>query len=286
LISVLKRVGAELCPPVLWRALKKLSGSKPSLAHWEKLSEAEAARAFSAQTPFRGWNKASVAAAEASRLAAFADAIKAPRAIAAVHESDHPEQLAYWAQGLSLAFAYVLSNVRQNSAQPRVLDWGGGLGHSYLMAKQWFPELAIDYTVKELPEMANLGRSLQPSIRFVTQETELSADYDLVMASGSIHYSADWRAALTTLVAQTRQWLYITRQPLLNDSPSYVFVQRVPHIGYDTEYPGWAINREDFLAELERLGMRVEREFLVDERAPIVNAEIAQYCGFLLSKAR
>jgi putative methyltransferase (TIGR04325 family) len=153
------------------------------------------------------------------------------------------------------------------------------------MAKQWFPELALRYSIKELPEMAKLGQQVQPGVHFVSSEAELDAEYDLVMASGSIHYSPDWRAGLTALAARTREWLYITRQPLLSENESYVFVQRVPHIGYDTEYPGWAINRDEFLRELARLGLTLEREFLVDERAPIVNAEVAQYAGFLFRKS-
>jgi hypothetical protein len=130
LMSLLKRAAAELCPPIVWRSLKKLVGSKPVAAPWEKLSDADALNAFAANAPFRGWNKPSVALAESTRLAAFAQAIAAPRAIAAVHESDEPEQLAYWAQGLALAFAYVLSRAQHGRAGLSMLDWGGGLGHS------------------------------------------------------------------------------------------------------------------------------------------------------------
>ena len=63
---------------------------------------------------------------------------------------------------------------------------------------------------------------------------------------------------------------------------SFVVVQRPYVHGYDTEYPGWFLNRAEFLAAADGLGMRLVREFLIQERPFVPDApEQADYRGFL-----
>ena len=62
-------------------------------------------------------------------------------------------------------------------------------------------------------------------------------------------------------------------------------LQRAYRYGYATEFLGWCLNRSEFLEYATRtLGLRLEREFLVDERVEPVGApESAQFAGFLFS---
>jgi hypothetical protein len=53
-----------------------------------------------------------------------------------------------------MTFGYVLVRAAYDKARTSVLDWGGSLGHYALMARALLPELPIDVTVKDLPELA------------------------------------------------------------------------------------------------------------------------------------
>jgi hypothetical protein len=102
------------------------------------------------------------------------------------------------------------------------------------------------------------------------------------MASGSLHYSRDWRAAFASLAAASDGWLYITRLPMVRKAPSFVVVQRPYMHGYDTEYCGWFLNYSEVLEHSSHLGLELVREFLVPESPFVENApERCQYGGFL-----
>lgn len=53
-------------------------------------------------------------------------------------------------------------------------------------------------------------------------------------------------------------------------------------MGYDTEYVGWFLNRRELIASIEGHGLRLTREFLVDQCPDVPDApEQAFYRGFL-----
>jgi hypothetical protein len=106
------------------------------------------------------------------------------------------------------------------------------------------------------------------------------------MASSSIHYSRDWRATLKQLAGVTDGHVFITRLPVVDNSPSFVVLQRPYSYGYQTEYPGWFLNRGEFLEAAKDLGLTLLKEFLVGERPGVPHApEAADYRGFLFSVA-
>ena len=76
----------------------------------------------------------------------------------------------------------------------------------------------------------------------------------------------------------------MTRQPFVAAGPSFVVVQRPSRHGYLTEYPGWFLNRDEFLAEARGLGLELTREFLIAERPIVPDAPVqADYRGFLFA---
>ena len=55
-------------------------------------------------------------------------------------------------------------------------------------------------------------------------------------------------------------------------------------VGYDTEYPGWFLNRDEFLGAAKESGLTLLREFLINEVPYVPNApEAADYRGFLFA---
>jgi putative methyltransferase (TIGR04325 family) len=166
-----------------------------------------------------------------------------------------------------------------------MLDWGGGIGHYAIYARALLPEVALDYHCRDLPRFAAAAKDVLPEAAFHdADETALARTYDLVLASSSLHYSRDWRAALAKLAAVAAPYLYVTRQPFVETAASFVVVQRPYRYGYMTEYPGWFLNRAEFLGETRALGLQLLREFLIAERPVVRGApEQADYRGFLFA---
>ena len=181
-----------------------------------------------------------------------------------------------------MSFAYALALAAQGRDALSMLDWGGGEGHYYLLAQALFPSIRLEYHSKDVPVLAAYGRHLFPDQHFYTDESCLDRSYDLVMASSSLHYSEDWRGTLAGLARATGGYFYLTRQPIVRQVPSYVFIQRPYAYGYNTEYLGWCLNRDELIAETQYLGLTLVREMIIGERPNIVGApEACQYGGFL-----
>ncbi|MGA3029988.1 MAG: hypothetical protein ABSE58_04510 [Candidatus Limnocylindrales bacterium] len=84
------------------------------------------------------------------------------------------------------------------------------------------------------------------------------------------------------MAAVTHKCMYVTRMPIVEHVPSFVVLQRPYGHGYHAEYPGWFLNRDEFLGEAAGVGLKLLREFLISERAVVPNApEAADYRGFL-----
>jgi putative methyltransferase (TIGR04325 family) len=180
---------------------------------------------------------------------------------------------------------HVLARAARGRDRLSMLDWGGGIGHYYIYASALLPEVELDYHCRDLSRFAAAGRDVVPQATFHdADETALARAYDLVLASSSLHYSEDWRGTLARLASVTDHYLYVTRQPFIATAPSFVVVQRPHRHGYLTEYPGWFLNRGEFLAEARALGLDLLREFLIAERPVVPGApEQADYRGFLFA---
>ena len=118
----------------------------------------------------------------------------------------------------------------------------------------------------------------------VTDDADcFSRSYDVVVASSSLQYAANWRHIAARLVKSAKKWLFITRLPLVRRSETFVVVQR-PHlsVGYQTEYLSWVFNRAEFLAQIAGAGATLEREFISGENQQYAGGpEISEGTGFL-----
>jgi putative methyltransferase (TIGR04325 family) len=178
----------------------------------------------------------------------------------------------------AVSFAYVatlaaLSAATEGRRRISMLDWGGGVGQYSLVARAAVPHLAIDYFCKEVPVQCEAGRRELRDATFFTSDDEFAGrKFDLVLASGALHYDPQWRDVLSRLASATARYLFVTRQPTVLEAPSYVVLQRAYEHGYDTEYLGWCINRTEFLAASSASGLKLFREFVVAEWADIPGA--------------
>jgi putative methyltransferase (TIGR04325 family) len=155
------------------------------------------------------------------------------------------------------------------------------------MAQYLLPEVALEVTVKERPELARVGADLMPWVRFETDDAACFARrYDLVMASTSLQYAEDWRATLGALASCARPFLFVTRLSVARAAPSFVVVQRPYAYGYQTEYLSWVINRAELLEVASAAGLSLEREFIAGGDTAYHNApEASQTAGFLFRQS-
>src|SRR5579885_3294548 len=267
-------------PPVVVIATQRLRGiirRTPSgririglQRQWEHVPEGWRPRGAA----ITGWRDPSIVATQRRQFATYAALIRgtaplgfhffATGPIGTVDEGAH---------NAHMAFSYVLARTALGKARISVLDWGGGIGYARLLAEALLPEIETEYVVKELPEIAALGREVMPSVRFETDDaTCFSRRYDLVVASSALQYEEDWRGLMTRLARAAKKFLFLARMPIAPRAHSFVVVQRPQRFGYDTEYLSWVINREELLAHASRLNLVLEREFLAGGAARIHNA--------------
>lgn len=233
-----------------------------------------------------GWDAESVRATQVSRWAAFVDAAAGPTPFALSNEAAAPTPGDIGTHNTIMTFGWVLGRAAYGHDRLSLLDWGGGIGHYAIYARALLPQVDLDYHCRELPLLTAAGRELLHGATFHdTDASALGRRYDLVLASSSLHYAEDWRAALAGLAGATGEYLFVTRQPFVRVAPSFVVIQRPHRHGYLTEYPGWFLNRDEFLAAASALGLEVVREVLVAEQPYVPNApEQADYRGFLFRR--
>jgi len=279
-------VTSGLLPPSVTRAIKLLLPPVMAMAlsRWRQRYQAVewtyGGRDWPAGLSLRGWDAETVAERARSEWAQL-------ESVALT--SGHVVASDVVAHNTMMSFAYAFGRAARGHAAVSFLDWGGGVGRYNRLARTLFPDVDIDYHCRDLPVISAVGRSLQPDVTFHDSDDDAFARrYDFVLASSSLHYSEDWKGGLQRLARVAGPYLMVTRQPFVERGLSYVVIQRPSVSGYyDTEYPGWVLNREEFLGLAVQHGLDLEQEFVTGE-SPFVHGAPEQpiYRGFLFRAAR
>jgi putative methyltransferase (TIGR04325 family) len=237
-------------------------------------------------SPTEGWHHASIAITGVRKWQSFTALATGTGPLGIAHEAATPTNRDYDAHHLVMTFGYVLAVAARGRDVVSVLDWGSGLGHYVVLARQLLPDVDFGFTCVDLPELCARGRRLVPQARFV-EETELVAGetFDLVVASGSLQCVEDWKAAAGALAGAAGSYLYITRLPIVSKAASFVVQQRPNRYGYTTAYPAWFFNGAELVDAVTASGLRLIREFVFQRHAYVWHApEQAEVCGFLFRR--
>jgi len=278
----LKWIVKAVTPPILLLAVKVISiklglrrpdepaEPKPADAEpeaepeWEYVPDGWARTVT--DTRVKGWDVAAVARAYRDKWPAFARSLEGAKPLGVYHEIGAGEEITgedAAAHNLVLTFAYVAALAAHGRRRLTFLDWGGGLGHYGAIARAVLP-VEVDYHCREVPQIAAAARETGAAGRYVSDDSWADRTYGLVMASGSLQYAEDWRAQLGALAGVCDGYLYVTRLPYARSAPSFHVLQRAYRYGYETEYVGWVLNRDELLAHASALGLELEREFVID----------------------
>jgi putative methyltransferase (TIGR04325 family) len=220
----------------------------------------------------KGWQVPEIVETYARKWPAFVAATEGTGPLGISHDSEVVTNTSSSSHNMVMAFGYVLALAAHRLDTLSMLDWGGGIGHYYALARALLPGVTIDYHCKDLPAIAEHGARLSPDQRFHGDDSCLERSYDLVMASGSLHCSERWRETLHRLAQATRGYLYVTRVPTILRGRSFVMVQRPYRHGYNTEYLLWCLNRAELVGAAEAAGLRLAREFIIGGRFEIAGA--------------
>ena len=283
---IVKQIIQDLCPPAVWRVLKNiyrfLAFKLVSKKEWEYIPQGWLAEKLDSN--IKGWNEESILETYKANWQTFLRNLEdtSPFGISPESDSELRNNLTF--HNIMMTYAYVLALASRHKNVISMLDWGGGIGHYYLIGKTLVPEIDIDYYCKDLPVLAKYGANLFPEANFYDDETCLERTYDFVLASTSLQYSQDWITTLKGLVKATSGYLFVARLPILQKTSSYVMVQRPYKYGYDTEYLGWCLNRQEFLNITSSLGLTLIREFIAQDSEFVYSApEQPKYFSFLFS---
>jgi len=277
----LKKWIRDWAPPGLIRSAQRvLDHVRP--APWEYVRDG-----WGMDARVRGWNVACVAEMQRTKWRAYADSLKGTGPLGINHEEpEKPNSGNLRDHNTLISYAYVLALAAHERQSISLLDWGGGMGHYYLLSKAVLPGVAIDYYCHDVPLLCQAGRDALNDAHFADQRQEtFSRRYDLVLASSSVWYEEKWRSLLGELAEAADPYLYVTRMIFVDHGPSYLAIQRPWSLGYRTEYLCWILNRAEFLECARVQGLELVREFLICEAPHIHRAPVqGEYRGFLFRR--
>jgi putative methyltransferase (TIGR04325 family) len=264
-------------PPVVLDLIRHLRRRSEEPPEWEYRPAG-----WSHGAELRGWDAASVAAAQRMNWDAYKAVLEDAGPLGVIHTDAEPNGESVQMHNTVMGFAYSLALAAADRPAVSLLDWGGGVGHYYPLARALLTGTAIQYTCLDVPTLCATGRTLNTDAEFVSDAADLAGRrFDFVLSSSSLQYAERWRETLATLATLTRGYLLVTRLPIVWNVPSFVVVQR-PYWVYDTEYQGWFLNRLELLEAATSVGLQLVRELALDEAPDVPGApEQCRYRGFL-----
>ena len=277
----LKGIIKSMVPPLALQIYRRLREGAPSEPEWEVVPGGWLANKE------LGWDHPSISEVQRGKWFKFCELIQKPRPLAVSHESPEPHGDDVLSHNALMSYGYVLALAAGGGKQVSMLDWGCGAGHYFPLSQQLLPGVTLDYTGYDRGHLISLARELNQGAAFFEQpDLCFQRRYDLVLSSSSLQYVVEWKVGIRQLAAATGRYLFITRLPVVLDTPPFVVVQRVKPYGYDTEYCGWVFNRMEVINEVLQDGLTFEREFLMLDRPQVKGAcEQVQYRGYLFRKS-
>jgi putative methyltransferase (TIGR04325 family) len=144
-------------------------------------------------------------------------------------EIEHNKQIDINSTRLILPFAFLPEVKTYN-----VLDFGGGAGIHYEVAKLSFPNQQFHWVIVESLHFVQSGNSqISPEKVFrqsISEAISSSPHFDLVVASSSLQYTENPISHLQELCAIGAPYLYITRQ-ILSETQKFLVFNQVTKLG-------------------------------------------------------
>lgn len=240
----------QLTPPIVldaWRRARRRYAKAPL---WEFLG-------YEWVEDEGGWSSSEVADAYRAKLQPFRQAIRGPAPIGVATEAASGLAATSYHQNVALEHAYAVAMASRGRTSIRILDWGGGIGLLALVIRELYPDLDIEYHVKDVSAVVEVGRELADWATFWDNDDCFASSFDLIVASSSLQYSREWKHTLGQFAASAR-WTALTRLPVTDGGRSFVVSQRA----YGTSYASWAISEAELLEGARAEGLELVRRLV------------------------
>jgi putative methyltransferase (TIGR04325 family) len=229
-----------------------------------------------------GWNDKNIVGNKEAAFKQVSELLSSTNKVAFSYESKNltsDQNLEY--HNINMTFAYVLALASRMKTSVSVLDWGSGMGHYYLMAKKFLPDVQIDYHCVEVPEMAKLGKAINNKVSWYADDSYLNKKYDLVMINASLQYVKEWKEFFKTISPSVSKFLFVTRVPAVQNVKGFVAVQNENGIKMLHQQ----LNASELVEAIENCGFHTTLEFLIGDKPYIKNApEQCEMKGWLFKK--
>jgi putative methyltransferase (TIGR04325 family) len=166
--------------------------------------------------------------------------------------SSIPEVPQYQSSLLPL-LAAIAAAVRAGTA---ILDFGGGLGATYLSVVAGMPGgKGLDYHIVETPAICSAGKDLfhsDPKVHFHSTLPAAPKAFDIVHMGSSLQYIDDWRALIAQLASYTPTYILLT-DLTAGDIPTFVTAQNY----YGAKIPVRFFNINEILYAMAACGFKL-----------------------------
>jgi putative methyltransferase (TIGR04325 family) len=173
----------------------------------------------------------------------------------------------------------------------RLLDFGGNVGNLYYCYRPHLPQaLRLEWQVIDLPAVVEAGRRLAETeesngeLHFATSLSGLPRNFDVVLASGSLHYwessITSWLRALPGIPAH----IIVNRSPIHKSHPTFITVQQRETFAV----PCIVRNRSEMLSDFWKQGYKLIDEWEAPELSLTFTffpaLSVPRYSGFCFRK--
>ncbi len=160
---------------------------------------------------------------------------------------------------LALTSDYFLPVVASTIAQPnktlRIMDFGGGLGTTFLPIKAMLPEnQPLDFVVIENETICEWGKILFKDEKQITFLNRIPIDeqFEMIHCGSSFHYVDDWMEYLRLFSIMLPKYLIFVDLPA-GDIDTFVTIQNY----YGREIPVRFWNLIEFIESVENFGFKL-----------------------------
>lgn len=198
------------------------------------------------------------------------------RARQAVLQSGGTAALAPVATTSDYALPFVAALTARLDKPLRILDFGGGMGTSFLPLTKMLPaDQPLDFVIVENSVVCRAGReffSTDSRIRFREDVPGPTDYYDIIHCGSSLHYVDDWRGMLDRFAAIKPEFLLFADLPAA-DNRSFVTSQ----VFHGQRIPVHFLNLEEFVSYVQEGGYEVilksrYRGYYLDRDADLLTA--------------
>ena len=167
---------------------------------------------------------------------------------AAKKQGTIPSVVAYRANLLPLLAALV----REETGRVSVLDFGGGLGFTYVpVAHALVEKSRLDYHIVDVERICESGTQLfenDDCVHFHTSLPSIS-EVDIVHMGSSLQYIRDWKELINRLADYQSEYFLFT-DLMAGDIPTYATAQNY----YGSKIPHWFFNINEIIATMSSVG--------------------------------